>query len=168
MRVRLLMLVFIRPFRGLGRKCNYLYGPNPHPPRTQPLNPEQTQPIFIIRSTLTGPRRPAPHLRMLTHVPTLYTCLPAGSSPLPRPGAPGLPSPAPQAVSCRGWARCRGHCGAQALISTWPASSCSRIMCTPVVRSVREALRERPGELGARGGDVCVRPAAGERAGERG
>lgn len=41
-------------------------------------------------------------------------------------------------------------------------------MCTPAVRSVREALRERPGELGARGGDVCVRPVAGERAGERG
>lgn len=57
---------------------------------------------------------------------------------------------------------------AQALISTCPASSCSRILCTPAVRSEREELRERPGELGVRGGDVCVRPVAGERTGERG
>lgn len=58
--------------------------------------------------------------------------------------------------------------GAQALISTGPASSCSRIRCTPAVRSEREALRELPGELEARGGDVCVRLVVGERTGERG
>lgn len=52
----------------------------------------------------------------------------------------------------------------QALISTAPPSSCSRVKCGPTVRSARE----RAGELGARGGDVCVRGAAGEHAGERG
>lgn len=78
---------------------------------------------------------------------------------LPRAPAALLGAPPPPGVGAE---------AAQALISTGLASSCSRIRCTPAVRSVREALRERPGELGARGGDVCVRPVAGERAGERG
>lgn len=83
---------------------------------------------------------------------------PAAGAPLP-----ALPGPLAAARGVLG-----GPETAHALISTGPASSCSRIRGTPAVRSVREALRERPGELGARGGDVCVRPVAGERAGERG
>lgn len=54
--------------------------------------------------------------------------------------------------------------GAQALISTALASSCSRITCTPAVRSSRGAPRDRAGEPG---GERCVRVEAGERAGER-
>lgn len=53
---------------------------------------------------------------------------------------------------------------AQALISTALASSCSRMTCTPAVRSSRGAPRERAGDPG---GDLCVRVEAGERAGER-
>lgn len=53
---------------------------------------------------------------------------------------------------------------AQALIPTGEASSCSRTRRAPAVRSVRK----RPGEPGAGAGDECVRPGAGEGAGERG
>lgn len=107
---------------------------------------------------------------MLAPAPTRDPRAPARTSPGPwrrrRPRSPAFPGHPPLC-----WVpapRPGGAEAAQALISTGLASSCSRIRCTPAVRSVREALRERPGELGARGGDVCVRPVAGERAGERG
>lgn len=143
-----------------------LRGHKPYPPRTQPVNPQQTRFGFITRSTLGRPAATT-HPRALAFVHTRDPRAPAGTSSRPSQAAAQLPGP-PPAAGCRARAPPGGSETAQALISTGPASSCSRIRCTPAVRSVREALRERPGEPGARGGDVCVRPVAGERAGDRG
>lgn len=166
------MLVFIRPLGDWARNLiiyMVLRGHNPYPLRTQLVKQEQTRPSFTTRATPPCPT--ASPTRACSHSPTRETRprgdLPwplaaAAAAPFPRlPPGPGrfagLPPPPPGGAEA-----------AQALISTGLASSCSRIRCTPAVRSVREALRERPGEPGARGGDVCVRPVAGERAGERG
>lgn len=164
------MLVSIRPVGDWARNLIIyvvLRGHNPYSQRTQPVTQEQKRPRFIARAT------PLPLPRMLTPAhtrdpsPRGPPLAPRGGSraPPPSPGPGRLRRASPPPPLHPGGV---GAEAAQALISTGLASSCSRIRCTPAVRSVREALRERPGELGARGGDVCVRPVAGERAGERG
>lgn len=165
--VKLQMLVTIKPFRGLGRTFNNLCSP-----KTAQFTPtENTENTTSKPSThATGFNTEIsvlPHLCKLTHVCTLNGDL-ATFSHRTRPAAPELLSlPSLLRTADRGQPEWTPK-AAQALISTCPDSSCSRILCTPAVRSVCEALRDRPGELGARGGDVCVRPVAGERAGERG
>lgn len=106
-------------------------------------------------------------LSKLIHVLRRDPCAPAGTSlrPASRPlGPPHLPGRS----ACGLWGGWGGEGGgsraAQALIPTGAASSGSRIKRAPAVRS----MLERPGEPGARDGDVCVRPGAGEGAGERG
>lgn len=166
MGVRLLMLVSVSPLgNGAGNLITYvvLWRHNPYPPRTQLVNGEQTRPCFTPDQPLAP--RCVPHLHMFILVrrrDSVRPVSPGREPPLaPLPGDPGLPT------SPRRTARAPPEGGpgeAQALIPTGLVSSCSRIRRAPAVLSARE----RPGEPGVRGGDVCVRPGAGERAGERG
>lgn len=159
------MLVSIRPLEDwAGNVIIYivLRGHNPYPPRTLPANQKQTRP----GSTPESPAPAASSIRPSSSTSSGETRAPVRSCrDLSSPGSlASRASPPPRPQRVRAFRREGGSRAAQALIPTGAASSGSRIKRAPAVRS----MLERPGEPGARDGDVCVRPGAGEGAGERG